>query len=74
MKTLRNNKGITQVELAELIRQPDGTKGVDDSYISDAERGKRIPGWLAKEIARVLGVSVRKLFKKVQEREWYEVK
>lgn len=46
VRRLRNERGVTQLELAELV-------GVGRSYLSQIEQGKRDPGFrLIKALAR----------------------
>ena len=55
VRRLRKEKGITQLELAELL-------GVGRSYLSQVERGKRDPGLrLVKSIADGLKITLSDL-------------
>jgi transcriptional regulator with XRE-family HTH domain len=57
VRRLRKRKGLTQLELAELL-------GVGRSYLSQVESGKRDPGLrLIKSIADGLEISVSKLLR-----------
>jgi transcriptional regulator with XRE-family HTH domain len=56
LKTLRNEKQLTQEELAKIT-------GLSTSFISSLERGINAPSFETLErIAKALGVSVRALF------------
>jgi putative transcriptional regulator len=56
IREVRRQRGLRQVDLARMV-------GVFQSEISEIECGKRIPSvYLAKRIARALGVSIDDLF------------
>ena len=57
IRTKREAKGLTQVELAE-------NSGVDRNYIGMVERGERNPSFLSlQKIAKGLGLTVNELIK-----------
>jgi transcriptional regulator with XRE-family HTH domain len=59
VRRLRKSKGLTQLELAELL-------GVGRSYLSQIESGKRDPGLrLIKSIADGLETSLSKLLRQL---------
>jgi transcriptional regulator with XRE-family HTH domain len=59
LRSLRERRGLTQVELADYL-------GLRRTYISDLERGKRNVSLLTLEIiARGFGMSVSQLFRKL---------
>ena len=59
MRSLRQRRGMTQVELADYL-------GLRRTYISEMERGKRNVSLLTLEIiARGFGLSVAKLLSKI---------
>jgi putative transcriptional regulator len=56
IREVRREKGLRQVDLARMV-------GVFQSEISEIECGKRVPSvYLAKRIAKALGVSLDDLF------------
>jgi putative transcriptional regulator len=56
IREVRKQKGLRQIDLAKMI-------GVFQSEISEIECGKRMPSvYLAKKIAKALGVGVDDLF------------
>ena len=56
IREIRRQKGLRQVDLARMV-------GVFQSEISEIECGKRVPSvYLAKKIAKALGVSLDDLF------------
>jgi transcriptional regulator with XRE-family HTH domain len=57
VQTLRKRKGISQEKFADLV-------GLDRTYISGIERGKRNPSLFAlKNIADALDTTLEKLFR-----------
>jgi putative transcriptional regulator len=56
IRKIKREKGLRQVDLAKMV-------GVFQSEISEIECGKRVPSvYLAKRIAKALGVSLDDLF------------
>jgi putative transcriptional regulator len=56
IRDVRRQRGLRQVDLAKMV-------GVFQSEISEIECGKRVPSvYLAKKIAKALGVSIDDLF------------
>lgn len=59
LRSLRNRRGMTQVELADYF-------GLGRAYISDLEHGKRNVSLVTLQIiARGLGLSLSELFRKI---------
>lgn len=56
LKEYRKKKGITQIELANILE-------ITNDYLSSIERGKSTPGFkLAKKIADYFGTTIDEIF------------